>query len=98
MAQKIVETTQTSARYGSPRRARFYEAVVVCCFMNLRAPGLVGILCLMAVGCATKSTLSEAQWRAQLARQQAVAREFGRIGYIGYQGPAVGTSGAGVHP
>ena len=64
--------------------------------MSLRSIGFVGILCLMAVGCDTKSTLSEAQWRAQLARQQAVAREFGRIGYIGYQGPAVGTTGAGV--
>jgi hypothetical protein len=72
--------------------------------MNLRVTGLVGILCLMAVGCATKSTLSDAQWRAQLARQQEVGREFGRIGYIGYEGPAVGrgaavgTTGAGVHP
>ena len=90
MAQKIVETTQTSARYGSPRRARFYEAVVVCCFMNLRATGLVGIVCLMVLGCATKHSVSDAQWRAQLARQQEAGRQFGRIGYIGYEGPAVG--------
>ena len=57
--------------------------------MSLRSIGFVGIVCLMALGCATKRSVSDAQWRAQLARQQAVAREFGRIGYIGYQGPAV---------
>ena len=59
-------------------------------FMNLRSIGFVGILCLMAVGCATKSTLSEAQWRAQLARQQQGASEWGRIGYSGYEGAAAG--------
>jgi hypothetical protein len=29
-------------------------------------------------------------WRIQKERQQRVAREFGRIGYIGNSGPAVG--------
>jgi hypothetical protein len=46
--------------------------------------------CLMILGCATKRSVSDARWRAQLAYQQEAAREWGRIGYIGYQGPAVG--------
>jgi hypothetical protein len=69
---------------------RFYAAVVVCYSMSLRVTGLVGIVCLMVVGCATKHSVSDAQWRAQLARQQEAGRQFGRIGYIGYEGPAVG--------
>jgi hypothetical protein len=48
------------------------------------------MVCLMILGCATKRSVSDAGWRAQLARQQEAAREWGRIGYIGYQGPAVG--------
>ena len=38
-------------------------------------------------------------WRAQLQRQQLVAREAGRIGYIGNAGPALGStlpSGHGI--
>jgi hypothetical protein len=31
-------------------------------------------------------------WRVQKERQEGVAREAGRIGYIGNQGPALGTS------
>jgi hypothetical protein len=31
-------------------------------------------------------------WRVQKARQQRIAREAGRIGYIGNAGPALGTS------
>jgi hypothetical protein len=31
-------------------------------------------------------------WRAQKARQQRIAREAGRIGYIGNAGPALGSS------
>ena len=59
-------------------------------FYELRAIGLVGMGCLMILGCATKRSVSDARWRAQLAYQQEAAREWGRIGYIGYQGPAVG--------
>jgi hypothetical protein len=68
----------------------FQETVVVCYLMGFRAIGLVGMACLMILGCATKRSVSDARWRAQLARQQETAREWGRIGYIGYQGPAVG--------
>ena len=67
---------------------RFYAAVVVCYSMSLRVTGLVGIVCLMVVGCATKPTVGEAQWRTQLERQQQGVREAGRIGYIGYEGQA----------
>jgi hypothetical protein len=42
----------------------------------------------MALGCATKPTVSDAQWRAQLERQEQAVREAGRIGYIGYEGQA----------
>ena len=55
--------------------------------MSFRSIGLVGIVCLIVLGCATQPSLSEAQWRAQLERQQQGAREAGRIGYIGNEGP-----------
>jgi hypothetical protein len=35
-------------------------------------------------------------WHEQLERQQRIAREAGRIGYIGNAGPALGTSFGGV--
>jgi hypothetical protein len=47
----------------------------------------------MVVGCATKPTVGEAQWRTQLERQQQGVREAGRIGYIGYEGQAPEGSG-----
>jgi hypothetical protein len=56
-----------------------------------RFTGLVGVFCIILLGCATNpsDSASEARmWRAQLERQQQGAREAGRIGYIGYAGPA----------
>jgi hypothetical protein len=50
----------------------------------------------MIPGCTpftTKDTPQmRAMWRAQLQRQQLVAREAGRIGYIGNAGPALGST------
>ena len=66
------------------------EAVVVWYSMSLRSTGLACILSLMILGCAANSpeSASEARmWREQLARQQQGARESGRIGYIGNEGP-----------
>jgi hypothetical protein len=58
--------------------------------MSFHFTGLVGVVCLMVLGCTTNpsETASEARmWRVQLERQQQAAREAGRIGWIGYAGP-----------
>jgi outer membrane biogenesis lipoprotein LolB len=79
--------------------------------MRFRLIGLASLVCLMLAGCATKqyATLAAAaiqrtfqdqtdshMWREQLERQQKIAREAGRIGYIGNAGPALGTSFGGA--
>jgi len=61
----------------------------------------------MVLGCATNQYASRAAvaiqrifqdqddsrlWRAQKERQQRIAREAGRIGYIGNEGPALGST------
>jgi hypothetical protein len=56
--------------------------------MRLRSIRLVGMICLMVLGCATKRSVSDGQWSTQLERQQQAVRESGRIGYIGYEGQA----------
>jgi hypothetical protein len=75
--------------------------------MSFRATGLAVAISLMAFGCATNPYASRAGtavqrifqekddsrlWRMQKERQQRIAREAGRIGYIGNAGPALGTS------
>jgi hypothetical protein len=40
----------------------------------------------MILGCATKTSVSEARWRAEKNYEQQGAREEGRIGYIGNAG------------
>jgi hypothetical protein len=53
--------------------------------------GFACLICLFVLGCPTHSPTTNANmWRIQKERQQRVAREFGRIGYIGNSGPAVG--------
>ena len=52
----------------------------------------VAVIFMLAIGCATKPSVSESQWRAQKERQQRAAREAGRIGYIGNAPPSVGNS------
>ena len=45
--------------------AKFLVAGGSCCYvysMSLRSIGFVGVVCLMALGCATKPTVSDAQW------------------------------------
>lgn len=61
--------------------------------MSFRSTGLAALITisLIAIGCATKPSLSASQWRQQKERQQRVAREAGRIGYIGNAGPSVGS-------
>lgn len=86
-------------------------ADVVLYSMRFGLIGLASLVCLMLAGCATKqyATLAAAaiqrtfqeqndsrMWREQLERQQRIAREAGRIGYIGNAGPAFGTSSSGV--
>ena len=75
--------------------------------MNFRSAGLAGAISLMLLGCATNPYASRAAvaiqhifqdqddsrlWRVQKERQQRLAREAGRIGYIGNAGPALGSS------
>jgi hypothetical protein len=75
--------------------------------MSFRSTGLAVVASLMLVGCAAKPYASRAAiaisrvfhdqndsrlWRVQKERQQRVAREAGRIGYIGNEGPALGVS------
>ena len=72
-----------------------------------RSTGLAGTIALMVLGCATNPYASRATaaiqhvfrdqddshlWRVQKERQQRLAREAGRIGYIGNAGPALGSS------
>jgi outer membrane biogenesis lipoprotein LolB len=59
--------------------------------MSLRSIGLVGLVCLMALGCATnqpESASDARMWREEKERQQQGVREEGRIGYIGNEGSA----------
>ncbi|HEY5813145.1 MAG TPA: hypothetical protein VIT23_10905 [Terrimicrobiaceae bacterium] len=64
--------------------------------MGLRWSGIAAILLSLTVwGCATQppsARVSEAQWQMAKERQQRIAREAGRIGYIGNAGPALGSS------
>jgi hypothetical protein len=56
-------------------------------------PGLVGAISLMSLGCATNPSVSTSEprmWREQKEYQQRLAREAGRIGYIGNEGPRWG--------
>jgi hypothetical protein len=84
---------------------------VVLYRMRIGLIGLASLVCLTLAGCATAqyATLAAAaiqrtfqdqtdshMWHEQLQRQQKIAREAGRIGYIGNAGPALGTSSGGV--
>jgi hypothetical protein len=61
-------------------------------FGSIGCVAMISFSCLMP-GCATKRYTSTSDlWRAQELRQQRVAREAGRIGYIGNAGPALGTT------
>ena len=75
--------------------------------MSFRYAGLAVAISLMVLGCYTNSYPSRAAvaiqrvfhdpddtrlWRVQKERQQRIAREAGRIGYIGNAGPALGSS------
>ena len=75
--------------------------------MGIRLAGLVVALSLTLLGCATNQYVSRASlvvqhvfrdqnndrmWQLQKERQQRIAREAGRIGYIGNAGPALGTT------
>jgi hypothetical protein len=64
--------------------------------MSFRSTGVACAISLMIMGCthftAADTPKTRAMWRAQLYRQQLVAREAGRIGYIGNAGPALGSS------
>ena len=59
--------------------------------MSFRLVAPTVAISLLVVGCAASPTQSgrEARiWNAQLQRQQEIVRNQGRIGYIGYEGPA----------
>jgi hypothetical protein len=59
--------------------------------MSSRSTGLAGVICLMVVGCAANPSAPQSDnrlWDVQKARQQQAAREAGRIGHIGNEGPA----------
>ena len=76
--------------------------------MSFRSTGLSVAISLMVLGCApTKQYAAHAGvvvqrifqdqndsrlWRVQKERQQRIAREAGRIGYIGNAGPALGST------
>jgi hypothetical protein len=75
--------------------------------MSFGATGLAVAFSVMVLGCSTTPYASRAAvavqrvfheqdnsrlWRMQKERQQRIAREAGRIGYIGNAGPALGTS------
>jgi hypothetical protein len=59
-------------------------------YVSFRLAFLAAVIFLVVLGCATNpsvSTSEDRMWRAQLERQQQGAREAGRIGYIGNEGP-----------
>ena len=76
--------------------------------MSFRSTGLSVAISLIVLGCApTKQYAAHAGvvvqrifqdqndsrlWRVQKERQQRIAREAGRIGYIGNAGPALGST------
>jgi hypothetical protein len=63
--------------------------------MRFRSIGYVAIVSIsfLMSGCAIRRYVSMSDiWRAQEVRQHRLAREAGRIGYIGNAGPALGTS------
>jgi hypothetical protein len=58
--------------------------------MSFRFSALAVVISAMALGCATNQSESAGEtsrWRAQKERQQQIAREAGRIGYIGNEAP-----------
>lgn len=58
--------------------------------MSFRYAVIIGITSLMVFGCATNASVSTSEarlWREQKERQQQGARDAGRIGYIGNEGP-----------
>jgi hypothetical protein len=60
-------------------------------YVSFHLTFLASAIFLMVLGCATNRSVSTGEdrvWRAQLERQQQAVREAGRIGYIGYEGPA----------
>jgi hypothetical protein len=59
--------------------------------MSFRPTGLAVLISLLIVGCASQQYL-RACGAPSLERQQQGLREAGRIGYIGNEGPALGTS------
>jgi hypothetical protein len=61
--------------------------------MSFRSTALACAISLMIMGCATKTSVSDAQWRAQKEREQYGARQAGRIGYIGNAGATAGGRG-----
>jgi hypothetical protein len=75
--------------------------------MSVRHTVFAVAISLMFVGCATNQYAHRAVvavqrifqdqddsrlWRVQKERQQRIAREAGRIGYIGNEGPALGST------
>jgi len=66
-------------------------ASAVTLLMSFRFVAPTVAISLLVLGCAASPTESASEarmWRAQLQRQQEVVRNQGRIGYIGYEGPA----------
>ena len=63
--------------------------------MSFRLNGLAGVVALMVLGCATDpsaSTIDPSKLRARKERQERewrLARDHGRIGYVGNQAPAL---------
>ena len=63
--------------------------------MSFRLNGLAGVVALMVLGCATDpsaSTIDPSKLRARKERQERewrLARDNGRIGYVGNQAPAL---------
>ena len=58
--------------------------------MSFRFSALAVVISAMALGCATNQPEpagETSRWRAQKERQQQIAREAGRIGYIGNEAP-----------
>jgi hypothetical protein len=78
---------------------RFYEAVVVCDSMSLRATGLVGIVCLMVLGCATPVVqTTKTPESEQRERQEHWVRGDRPIGEVGPMGApsTLGTPAGGT--